>query len=131
MEVMDKKQIDRLTKGVALNVFVFLCCAIYIVMSILPKYTTIGEMVTKINDTTTSISSLKSDGVDAVSFTSLLNSLGRKKEVPDIVFSDSEKLNKVLKKPTDFKKDYLSWLVDENNKVSTLDKEIQANDAIL
>lgn len=131
MEAMDKKKIDRLTKGLVLNIFVFVCCVVYIIVAILPKYTALGEIVTKINDTTTNVSSLKKDGVNAAKFTELLTQLGRKKEVPDVVFVDSDKLDKVLTKPTTYSKDYLSWLVDENNKVSIIDKEIQANDAIL
>lgn len=128
---MDKRKKDRLIKGIVLNVLVFLGCLAYLIMSVMPKYDEIRESVAKINKITANISSLKENGVNKDSFTALLTQLGKKKEVPDVVFSDSEKLGKVLTKPATFKKDYLAWLVEENGKINTLDKEIQENDAIL
>lgn len=77
-----------------------------------------------------SISSLKKEGVNKDSFVELLNRLGKKTEVSDTVFSDDEKLNKVLTKPI-AQEDYLTWLTGENGKVNALDKEIQENDTIL
>lgn len=131
MEAMDKRKKDRLTKGIVLNTLVFLGAIIYIIVFLLPKYDDIGVATAKINDTIAAISSLKENGVDKDSFVGLLDRLGKKKEVPDIVFSDPDKLGKVLAKPATVKKDYLSWLIEENGKVSVLDKEIQENDKIL
>lgn len=131
MEAMDKRKKDRLIKGVALNVLVSLGCIVYVVTYIMPKYDDIGDVTAKINETTTDISALKENGVNKDSFVALLNRLGKKKEVPDIVFADSEKLGKVLAKPATVKKDYLTWLVEENGKINTLDKEIRENDTIL
>lgn len=131
MEAMDKRKKDRLTKGIVLNVIVFALCIGYIMMFIMPKYDEMGATMTKINDTTTQISSLRMNGVNRTSFEELLNRLWKKKEVPDVVFSDSEKLSKVLTKPVTAKKDYLAWLIEENGKVNALDQEIQENDKTL
>lgn len=131
MEAMDKRKKDRLIKGIILNTLVFLGCIVYIVVYILPKYDEVSATVTKINDTTVSISSLKNDGVKKDSFIELLNRFGKKKEVPDVVFSDGEKLDRVLEKPATVQGDYLAWLTEENGKVNVLDKEIQENDSIL
>lgn len=128
---MDKRKKDRLTKGIVLNVLVFVGCVMYVIVSIVPKYGEIGIMTTKANSIITSITSLQKDGVDRNLFIELLNQQGKKKEVPDIVFADPEKLSMVLAKPATTNKDYLSWLSEENGKVNDLDKEIQENDAIL
>lgn len=131
METIDKRKKDRLIKGVVLNALVFLGCIIYIIVIILPKYDSINAMTLKINSTITDTSSLKKDGVDKNTFIELLNRSGRKKEVPESVFSDTDKLNKVLLKPATEKQEYLAWLTEQNGKINTLDKEIQENDAIL
>lgn len=131
MEVMDKRKKDRLVKGIALNILVFIICASYIAISVMPKYDEMGNTIARVNDTIANISALKENGLNKDSFIVLLNRLGKKKEVPDIVFSDPEKLGKVLAKPGTVKKDYLAWLVEENGKINTLDKEIKMNDAIL
>lgn len=130
MEVMDKRKKDRLVRGIILNTLVFIGCVSYIIMFILPKYSDMSAITTKINDTIMSASSLKKDGVNKDSFVELLNRLGKKTEVPDVVFSDGQKLNKALMKPI-AQKDYLTWLTGENGKVNALDKEIQGNDTIL
>ena len=75
MEAMDKRKKDRLTKGIVLNVIVFALCIGYIMMFIMPKYDEMGATMTKINDTTTQISSLRMNGVNRTSFEELLNRL--------------------------------------------------------
>ncbi len=131
MEAMDKRKKDRLIKGIVLNALVFTGCIVYVIAYVFPKYDEISATITKINDTAINTSSLKKDGVDRVSFEALLSKLGKKKEVPAIVFSDGEKLSKVLAKPATIQTDYLTWLIEENGKVNVLDKEIQENDVIL
>lgn len=128
---MDKRRKDRIVKGIVLNVFVFTASIVYITVIILPKYIDIGVLTDKVNATAQNISSLEKDGVNKDSFVELLTRLERKKEVSDVIFSDSAKLNNVLKKPANVTKDYLTWLIEENSKINTLDKEIQENDKIL
>jgi hypothetical protein len=48
-----------------------------------------------------------------------------------MIFTDANKLNKVLMKPKTQKSDYLSWVMSENGKAALIDKEIQENDRIL
>ncbi|OIP52195.1 hypothetical protein AUK10_03940 [Candidatus Gracilibacteria bacterium CG2_30_37_12] len=131
MEVMDKRKKDRFVKGIALNAFVLLGCLIYIYVYIIPQYDTINATVTQVNTTINNASSLKSDGVNKDSFTELLNKSGKKKEIPDVIFTDPTKLNEVLKKPTGIKKDYLDWLLDETTKMSIIDKEITEINSVL
>lgn len=130
-EIMDKRKKDRLVKGIFLNGFIVIGCIVYIIIYILPQYDAMGKTLAKISDTRADISSLKSNGPSASSFTELLTRLGKKKELSDIVFSDATKLNNVLKKPATIKTDYLSWITSENIKIGDIDKEIQENDAIL
>lgn len=131
MEAMDKRKKDRLVKGVALNTLVFVGCITYIFLFVMPKYDDIDTTVGKINASLSDTSKLQKDGVDKDAFRELLTRLGKKKEVPDTVFSDPGKLSKVLLKPATVKKDYLAWLIEENGKISALDEEIRKNDAIL
>ena len=130
-EVMDKRRKERMIKGIILNATVIIGCIVYIFMYLAPEYDVMWATLIKINDTRTNIISLKNDGVDANSFTSILTRLGRKKEVSNVIFADTEKLSKVLKKPSTVKTDYLTWLTTEIAKVNILDKEIQENNAIL
>lgn len=131
MEVMDKKKKDRLIKGIVLNTLVLVGCIIYVIMVIWPKYTDINATIDKTNAISAHMSSLEKNGVDKDSFADLLKRLGKTQEVPENTFADSAKLNTVLAKPATVTKDYLSWLLDESAKLSTLDKEIQQNDQIL
>lgn len=131
MEAMDKRKEERLVKGIVLNTLIFIGCIVYIIMVIMPKYDDIGTVTANTNAVMDRTSSFRQNGVDKASFEELLNQSGKKKEVPDVVFSDPEKLERVLKKPETVKKDYLAWLLEENGKVSALDKEIQENEAIL
>ena len=131
METMDKRKKNRIIKNIVFNVIVLIVCVGYIVSFIVPKYTEIGGTTEAINNTMQKSTSLEKDGVDSGSFAELLNKFGRKKEIPENVFSDGEKLSKALAKPATTQGDYLSWLVEENGKINLLDKEIQKNDRIL
>ncbi|MDD2917279.1 MAG: hypothetical protein PHH70_05550 [Candidatus Gracilibacteria bacterium] len=131
MEMMDKRKKDRLIKGIVLNSFVLIGCAIYVFTFVEPKYTALGDSVAKINTLNGEITSLQNTGVNADSFQELLNRLGRMQEVSENIFSDPSKLTQVLTKPANIQKDYLSWLIDENGKVNDMDKEIGTNDRIL
>lgn len=122
--MMDKRKKDRLIKGIVLNSFVLIGCAIYVFTFVEPKYTALGDSVAKINTLNGEITSLQNTGVNADSFQELLNRLGRMQEVSENIFSDPSKLTQVLTKPANIQKDYLSWLIDENGKVNDMDKEI-------
>lgn len=131
MEAMDQRKKSRLIKGIIFNTVIIAGCIGFVMNFIIPKYDAISTMTTEISNAIEKSYSLKNNGVDGNSFRELLNKFGKKKDVPDIVFSDSDKLNKVLTKPTTVKGDYLSWLIEENGKTNILNKEIQENDRIL
>jgi|GEM_PF-4055243 len=131
MEEIDKKQKDRYIKGISLNVFIILGILVYIFWFVLPKYTFIGELSAKINDTYSHIHSLRDNGVDGAEFKKLLATYNKKKDIPDSVFSDAAKLEQVLKKPTTFKGNYLAWILDANGKIETINAEVEKNDRIL
>lgn len=128
---MDKRKKDRLIKGIVLNAVVVIGCLVYAFSFLWPKYTELDAVIDKANTITANVASLQNNGVNSDSFRDLLTRLGRIQEIPETTFSDAQKLNRVLTKPALVKKDYLSWLVDENGKLSLLDKEIQNNDRIL
>lgn len=131
MEVMDQRKKSRLIKGIIFNIAIITGCVVFVMNFIIPKYDTISTMTTEISNAIERSYSLKNNGVDGNSFEELLNKFGKKKDVPDIVFFDSDKLNKILVKPATAKGDYLSWLIEENGKTNILNKEIQENDRIL
>lgn len=131
MEEMDKKQKDGYMKGIFLNVFITIVVLTYIFWFILPKYELISELSAKINETYTHIHSLRGNGVDSAGFEELLNTYGKKKEVPDSVFADNAKLERVLKKPNTFKGDYIAWILDANGKIEKVNAEVEENDRIL
>ena len=131
METMDKRKKNRLIKGIVFNATIFVGCTIYVVVSLLPKYSEINSIITKINNTMTYASSLEKNGVNKDSFVEILDRLGKKREIPANVFSNPEKLEKALVKPVTIQGNYLSWIAEENAKVNTLDREIQKNDKIL
>jgi len=131
MEAMDKRKKSRLIKSIIFNIVVITACSLYITDFALPKYEKINLLTKEINEIDISFSNLKNDGVDSNSFAELLGRLGREKDISTTIFSDTEKLNSVLKKPKTAIGDYLSWIIEENGKVSTIDKEIQTNDKIL
>lgn len=131
MEAMDKRKKDRLIKGIALNTLVLVGCMFYIYTYVVPQYTTINDAIIQVNSTIADTSNLQSHGVNKDSFTELLNKSEKKKEIPDVIFTDPTKLNEVLKKPSDVTEDYLSWLMDESTKISTIDKEIAEIDTVL
>ena len=131
MEILDKRKRDRMIRGIISNCIILIASGVYIIMIILPKYTETTAMIETINNTVQDISSLKKDGVNKQIFTDLLARQGKTKEIPDTIFANPEKLDKALRKPIEVKTDYLSWLVQENGKLNTLDKEIQENDRIL
>lgn len=128
---MDKKQKDRYIKGISLNVSITLVILVYIFWFVVPKYNEASELSTKINDIYTHISSLRDNGVDATGFKKLLGTYNRKKDIPDSVFSDNAKLERVLKKPATFKGNYLAWILSENGKIETINAEVEKNDRIL
>lgn len=129
MEELDKRKRERMIRAIALNTTAFIAIAIYIFISIMPKYDAIGAVVDEINDVYSKITALHSNGVDTASFSELLTKYGRKKEISDVILSDTTTLNKILKKTGG--KDYLDWLVSENKKVPALNTEIQNNERIL
>ncbi len=131
MEAIDKRRENRLIKGIVFSTLIFIGCIIYGTTFLLPKYNELGVVTNKANTIITDISALEKNGVNKDSFVELLTRLGKKKEVPDVVFTDSKKLTKALSKPTKIQKNYLEWLVEENGKVSLLDQEIRENDKIL
>jgi hypothetical protein len=131
MEILDKRKRDRMIRGIISNCIILIASGVYIIMIILPKYTETTAIIETINNTVQDISSLKKDGVNKQIFTDLLARQGKTKEIPDTIFANPEKLDKALRKPIEVKTDYLSWLVQENGKLNTLDKEIQENDRIL
>lgn len=128
---MDKKQKDRYIKGISLNVFIILGILVYIFWFVVPKYSQASELSAKINDTYTHVHSLRDKGVDAAAFKKLLGTYNKKKDVPDSVFSDNQKLERVLKKPATFKGNYLAWILSENGKIETINAEVEQNDRIL
>lgn len=131
MEEMDKKTKDRYVKGISLNVSIILGILAYIFWFILPKYTLVGELSAKINDTHAYIHSLRDSGVNGAGFKKLLDTYNKKKDVPDSTFSDNTKLERVLQKPTTFKGNYLTWILSENGKIETINAEVEKNDRIL
>ena len=131
MEAMDKRKKDRLIKGITLNAIILFGCLAYVLMYIIPQYTLLDETIAQVNSTITSTAKLQSDGVNKDTFTELLNKSDKKKEIPDIILTDSAKLDEVLKKPAGITKDYLNWIMDENGKINTLDKEIKDVETIL
>ncbi len=110
MDEMDKKQKDRYIKGISLNVSMIFGILIYVFWFISPNYALVGELSAKINDTYTHIHSLREEGVNKSEFKKLLGMYDKKKEISDSVFSDEAKLERVLKKPTTFKGDYIAWI---------------------
>lgn len=131
MEAMDKRKKDRLIRGITLNVIVCIGCIAYVYFFVVPKYETMNILIADINNTALVTASLKQEGVSASDFSNLLTRTGKRQEISDTVFSDSEKLGKALLKPANVSGDYLSWLIEENGKIADLDKEIRENEAIL
>lgn len=131
MKIIDKRTRDRLIKGIMLNISVLLGCLIYIYMYIVPQYTMINETIAQTNTTIINTVSLKSDWVNTDLFAELLDKLGKRNEIQNLIFTDSTKLNEVLKKPATVKKDYIDWLIDENKKINVLNEEIFNNNMIL
>lgn len=102
MEEMDKKQKSKYIKEITLNIVMTLGIIALFSMFILPKYDTIGELTQKINETNAAIANLKTNGVNATEFETLAARYGRKKDLSNEVFSDKDKLAKVLAKPAGF-----------------------------
>lgn len=99
MEELDQRKRERMTKAIIFNSVVVIGILICIYIYMIPKYTAIAEAVAQVNKTNAAISSLKKDGVNTASFTELLTTYSRKKEVPETIFTNAEKLDSLLKKP--------------------------------
>ena len=129
MEELDHRKKERRIRAIIFNSVISIIIMVGIYGYIAPKYTGLASLESQVNATRTVLASLKSDGVDATSFSDLLARYNRKKDVSDLILSDTEKLNTILKKPA--WGDYLSWLVSENAKSSIFQVEIDNNNRIL
>ena len=129
MEELDRRKKERLIRTIVFNSVTTVVIIIAAYNYILPKYTELSAQGTQINATLATLASLKNNGVNADSFIDLLTRYNRKKEIADLVLSDKEKLNTILKKPAGV--DYLSWLISENSKASAFQTEIDINNRIL
>lgn len=130
-ELLEIRRKERFTKGIILNIFLFAIFTGTIYFYVMPKYDSIAASVTETNTMRSYTDGLKNNGVDTQGFQDILAKSGRKKEVPDVIFTDAAKLNKVLKKPNTYKGNYLAWSADEAGKIDQINAEIAENDRIL
>ncbi len=129
MQPLDSKKRASLVKSITLHGISSALVLAVIFGYIVPAYSEISEKVSGLNELNASYLSLKRDGVDAAGYQLLVSKYANVKKQPGEK-TDTAALNKALKK-TDTSAEYIDWVKSELSKQSSLDAEIEMNNAII
>ncbi|MCK9272866.1 hypothetical protein M0P65_04945 [Candidatus Gracilibacteria bacterium] len=126
---MEKKEKQKIIRGIILNSIGLFICLIIVLLYIVPNYTAISDNYKTGNDLFSSINRIKSNGLNIDEVQAGFNQ-AKIKGVENL-FKDKEKVDELIKKPDNYSKDYISWINEELLKSDTITKEIKKGNQII
>ncbi len=131
MQYDDNKEKNRLIGSASIYTLVIIILALYGFYYIYPEYTTILENSASVNAQSLKYIAIEQNGLDLPELKKVLEQNSAKKAETKLYFSSEDRLNAVIQKPKNEKKNYSDWLNSELWKKTQYEEEIQKNNAII
>ncbi|EKD66535.1 MAG: hypothetical protein ACD_49C00037G0004 [uncultured bacterium (gcode 4)] len=126
---MDKREKQKVIRWIVLNSLWLFICLLIVFLYIVPSYGAIGDNYKTWNDLFSNIERVKSTWLSIDEVQAKFNQ--EKIKWVEALFKDKEKVTELIKKPSDYSKDYVSWINEELLKSDTITKEIKESNQII